>query len=91
MEIFGGFMVMFSIIGFFLTVIWFVLPFVIIAIKGKVDRAELQMERIEHRLASIEERITNLKISPPVTPPLSFSEASSDDQVVTGGPSSGGD
>ena len=55
MEIFGGFMVMLSIIGFFLTVIWFVLPFVIFSIKGKVDHTQLLVEDMERRLAAIEE------------------------------------
>jgi hypothetical protein len=57
MEIFGGFMVMVSIIGFFLTVIWFVMPFVVVAIKGKVDKNEETMARIESRLADIEEQL----------------------------------
>lgn len=55
MEIFGGFMVMLSIIGFFLTVIWFILPFVILSIKGKVDRTLILAEETERRLAAIEE------------------------------------
>ena len=55
MEIFGGFMVMASIIGFFLTVIWFILPFVIFSIKGKVDHTQLLVEDAERRLAAIEE------------------------------------
>ncbi len=55
MEIFGGFMVMLSIIGFFLTVIWFILPFVIFSIKGKVDRTLILAEETEQRLAAIEE------------------------------------
>jgi hypothetical protein len=57
MEIFGGFMVMLSIIGFFLTVIWFILPFVIFSIKGKVDRTLLLVEESERRLAALEERL----------------------------------
>jgi hypothetical protein len=57
MEIFGGFMVMLSIIGFFLTVIWFILPFVIFSIKGKVDRTLLLVEESERRLATLEERL----------------------------------
>ena len=57
MEIFGGFMVMLSIIGFFLTVIWFILPFVIFSIKGKVDRTLLLVEESERRLAVLEERL----------------------------------
>lgn len=55
MEIFGGFMVMLSIIGFFLTVIWFILPFVIFSIKGKVDQSLILAEETKQRLAAIEE------------------------------------
>lgn len=46
---------MLSIIGFFLTVIWFILPFVIFSIKGKVDRTLVLAEETERRLAAIEE------------------------------------
>jgi hypothetical protein len=54
MEVFGGFMMMVSIIGFFLTVIWFILPFVIFNIKGRVDHTLVLVEQIEKRLAAIE-------------------------------------
>jgi hypothetical protein len=64
MEIFGGFMVMLSIIGFFLTVIWFILPFVIFSIKGKVDRTLLLVEESERRLAALEERLTTTPPAP---------------------------
>jgi hypothetical protein len=76
MEIFGGFMMMLSIIGFFLTVIWFILPFVIFNIKGRVDRTLMLVEEIEKRLAALE---SNLKAreeeagtqpEQPLSPPL---------------------
>ncbi len=60
MEIFGGFMVMISIMGFFLAVIWLVMPFVVFAIKGKVDRTQEQVLAIENRLATIEEQLAIL-------------------------------
>lgn len=56
MEIMGGFMVMLGILGFFLAVIWFILPFVIFSIKGKVDRGLLLLEDMDRRLKAIEER-----------------------------------
>ena len=59
MEIFGGFMVILSIIGFFLTVLWFVLPFVIFGIKGKVDRAVDLLEQLDRRLATLERQRTD--------------------------------
>jgi len=54
MEIFGGFMMMLSIIGFFLTVIWFILPFVIFNIKGRTDRIVFMLEEMDKRMAVIE-------------------------------------
>jgi cytochrome b subunit of formate dehydrogenase len=53
-DIFGGFMVMLFILGFFLVVLWFILPFVIFAMKGKLDSAHLLLENIDRRLAEIE-------------------------------------
>ncbi len=58
MEVFGGFMVMLSILGFFLTVLWFILPFVIFAMKGKLDRACELLEDMDRRLARLEGRLS---------------------------------
>jgi hypothetical protein len=57
MEIFSGFMVMVSILGFFLVVLWFSLPFVIFAMKGKLDRSFELLETIERRLSALELRL----------------------------------
>jgi hypothetical protein len=57
MEVFGGFMMMLSIIGFFLTVIWFILPFVIFNIKGRVDRTLFLVEELDKRLSAIEQTL----------------------------------
>ena len=57
MEVFGGFMMMLSIIGFFLTVIWFILPFVIFNIKGKVDRTLFLVEEMDKRLTALEKSL----------------------------------
>lgn len=57
MEIVGGFMVMMWILGMILTVIWLVLPFVMFALKEKVDQNRLLLESIDRRLASLEERL----------------------------------
>lgn len=67
MEIFGGFITMMSILGFFLTVIWFVLPFVVFGIKGKVDRSLEILESIDRRLAAAEARLERLTV--PVSAP----------------------
>jgi hypothetical protein len=76
MEVFGGFMMMLSIIGFFLTVIWFILPFVIFNIKGRVDRTLFLIEEMEKRLAAMELSFKALEASvreeaeKPLSPPL---------------------
>ena len=65
MEIFGGFMVMLSILGFFLTVLWFILPFVIFGIKGKVDRMCSLLEDVDKRLKALEQKIGGEETAPP--------------------------
>ena len=57
MEIFGGFMVMMSIISLFLAVVWLIMPFVVFAIKGKQDRTLEVLEGIDKRLATLEARL----------------------------------
>ena len=85
MEIFGGFMVMMSILGFFLAVLWFILPFVVFAVKGRLDRACEILERVDRRLADLDERLARLEIvsghlppqaSEPHTPPSESSPPS---------------
>jgi len=61
MEIFGGFMVMMSIIGLFLAVVWLIMPFVVFAIKGRQDRSLEILEGIEKRLAAVEQQLTRLQ------------------------------
>lgn len=76
MEIFGGFMMMLSIIGFFLVVIWFLLPLVIFNIKGKVDRAVFMLEEMDQRLKAMERNLLECRTvvveesEKPLTPPL---------------------
>lgn len=57
MEIVGGFMVMMWILGLILSVVWLVMPFVVLAVKGKVERNHALLESIDRRLAAIEERL----------------------------------
>ncbi|MBK5274737.1 MAG: hypothetical protein JJE30_06770 [Desulfuromonadales bacterium] len=57
MEIFGGFMVMISILGLFLAVVWLIMPFVVIAMKGKQDRSLEVLEAMDKRLAAIEAQL----------------------------------
>ena len=60
MEIFGGFMVMMSILSFFLAVVWLVMPFVVFTIKGKLDRALDMLSGINDRLTVLEARLIAL-------------------------------
>ncbi|HEX2770355.1 MAG TPA: hypothetical protein VHN12_13850 [Geobacteraceae bacterium] len=55
--VFGGLMVMLFIFGFFLVALWFILPFVIFAMKGKLDRSHMLLENIDRRLAAIEKEL----------------------------------
>ena len=57
MEIFGGFMVMVSILGLFLAVVWLIMPFVVFAIKGKQDRSLEILEGIDKRLSVVEQQL----------------------------------
>jgi len=59
MELFGGFIVMLWMIGFFLTVIWFILPFVIFSIKGRTEEVLQRIDQLESRLAAIEKALTS--------------------------------
>jgi len=61
MEIFGGFMVMMSIIGLFLAVVWLIMPFVVFAIKGRQDRSLEILELIDKRLAGMEQQLNRLQ------------------------------
>ena len=60
MEIFGGFMVMMSILSFFLAVVWLVMPFVVFTIKGKLDRALDMLSGINDRLTVMEAQLVAL-------------------------------
>lgn len=68
MEIFGGFMMMMSILGFFLVVIWFLVPFLILNIKGKVDRTLAVVEEMEKRIAAIERTLEITRDAAPTAP-----------------------
>ena len=79
MEIFGGFMVMMSILSLFLAVVWLIMPFVVFAIKGKQDRSLEILEGIDKRLIELEIRLKHRqtagsdpsdceKVEPPAVP-----------------------
>jgi hypothetical protein len=63
MEIFGGFMVMMSILSFFMAAVWLVMPFVVFAIKGKLDRTLELLEKVENRMSGIELQLVEIKNS----------------------------
>lgn len=59
MELFGGLIVILWMTGFFLTVIWFILPFVIFTIKGRIEEALNRLDSIESRISHIEAMLKN--------------------------------
>lgn len=61
MEIVGGFMVMMSIISLFLAVVWLIMPFVVFAIKGKLDRTLEILEGFDKRLTSLEGQLDTIE------------------------------
>lgn len=61
MEIVGGFMMMVSIIGFFLAVVWLIMPFVVLAIKGRQDKTLDVLDATGNRLAAIEQRLHSIE------------------------------
>lgn len=69
MEIFGGFMVMISILGLFLAVVWLIMPFVVLAMKGKQDRTLDVLEAMDKRLAAIERQLDQLQPVQPAQEP----------------------
>jgi hypothetical protein len=63
MELFGGVMVLLWMLGFFLTVIWFILPFVIFSIKARVEETMQKIELLDARLVSIEAKLASSSFS----------------------------
>lgn len=78
MEIVGGFMVMMSIIGLFLAVVWLIMPFVVFAVKGKQDRTLEMLEGIDKRLAALESHLQRLEPFGGSDEPLAPAPSSSD-------------
>lgn len=75
MEMFGGFMVMVSILSFFMAVVWLIMPFVVFTIKGKLDRTLDVLAGVEKRLAAIETQLVTLQHGQPAISPLTTEEA----------------
>ncbi|HEX9078046.1 MAG TPA: hypothetical protein VF795_00580 [Desulfuromonadaceae bacterium] len=75
MEIFGGFMVMMSILSFFMAVVWLIMPFVVFTIKGKLDRTLDVLAGVERRLAAIEAQLGAVRHGPDSPPPPAAEEA----------------
>ncbi len=66
MDIFGGFMMIIWLAGFFLAVIWFILPFVIFSIKARSDETLARIGDIEARLTAIENKLPESGNLPPM-------------------------
>ena len=87
MEIFGGFMVMVSILGLFLAVVWLIMPFVVFAIKGKQDRSLEILEGIDKRLAQVEQQLNLLRPQQTANAPAAVETAVAAEQAPDQTPS----
>jgi hypothetical protein len=61
MEIVGGLMVMMAILGLFVVAVWLVLPFAVLSVKAKVERALELLEAVDQRLGRVDERLSRLE------------------------------
>ena len=86
MEIFGGFMVMMSILSFFMAVVWLIMPFVVFTIKGKLDRTLDVLAGVETRLAAIEAQLSLLQKPMPIATILPAAEPVTSSVDGTGTP-----
>jgi len=62
LDIFGGFLIIVWMAGLFLTIIWFILPFVIFNIKLRCDEISMRLASIESRLAEIDSRLLDARM-----------------------------
>jgi hypothetical protein len=60
MEIFGGLLILVWMTGFFLSIIWFITPFVIFGIKARTDETLVRIKDIDSRLSCIEQHLSQL-------------------------------
>jgi len=60
LDIFGGFFIILWMAGLFLTIIWFILPFVIFSIKSRCDELSSRVATIDNRLDTLQQKIDNL-------------------------------
>jgi hypothetical protein len=58
MEIFGGLLVLVWMTGFFLAIIWFITPFVILGIKARTDETLDRIKAMDSRLSVIEQQLS---------------------------------
>ena len=82
MEIFGGFMVMMSILSFFMAVVWLVMPFVVFTIKGKLDKTLDVLGTIEKRLADMEAKLEILQMKHPPCAAMPANEVNTPSESV---------
>lgn len=61
MDFLGGFAVMICILGFLVTVILLIMPFLLFVIKSRVDRTHEMVAGLEGRLAAMEQQLAELK------------------------------
>jgi hypothetical protein len=62
MEIFGGLLILVWMTGFFLALIWFITPFVILGIKARTDETLDRIKAMDSRLSVIEQQLSRIAI-----------------------------
>ncbi|GEM_PF-1289456 len=58
MELLGGFIIMLVLLSLLLGAVWLSLPILIIGLWRRLERLCLQIERVETRLAQLEQQLT---------------------------------
>lgn len=59
MELFGGFMIMSVLLGFFFAAVWLSLPILILGLRRRIEESAATLERLEARMLSLEQKIVH--------------------------------
>lgn len=57
LQLAGGFMIMMLLLGLLLAAVWLSLPFLLFALRRRIDESHTTMLRLEGRIARLEQQI----------------------------------